>query len=80
MSASPQKFHFISGLPRSGSTLLAALLGTTVLLAWWRCGRDLLSLTTLLYAPVYALKKLPLYLGFALKRQVEWVRSRRDEP
>ena len=22
----PQKFHFISGLPRSGSTLLAALL------------------------------------------------------
>lgn len=26
MSASPQKFHFISGLPRSGSTLLAALL------------------------------------------------------
>lgn len=62
------------------ATLLAVLLGTTVLLAWWRCGRDLLSLTTLLYAPVYALKKLPLYLGFALKRQVEWVRSRRDEP
>jgi hypothetical protein len=32
-----------------------------------------------MYAPFYALKKIPLYVGFLFKRQVEWVRSKRDE-
>jgi hypothetical protein len=35
--------------------------------------------TVLMYAPLYALKKIPLYLGFLIKRQVEWVRSKRDD-
>jgi cellulose synthase/poly-beta-1,6-N-acetylglucosamine synthase-like glycosyltransferase len=55
------------------------ILGTTVLLAWSQFGREIISFSTLMYAPFYALKKIPLYVGFLFKRQVEWVRSKRDE-
>jgi cellulose synthase/poly-beta-1,6-N-acetylglucosamine synthase-like glycosyltransferase len=56
-----------------------ALLGVTVLLAWNRFGRGIIAFSALLYAPFYALKKIPLYIGFVLKRQVDWVRSKRDD-
>lgn len=56
-----------------------ALLGVTIMLAWVRCGRGIISFVSLLYAPLYAAKKIPLYLGFLLKRQVDWVRSQRDD-
>ncbi|MHC8354592.1 glycosyltransferase family 2 protein [Pseudomonas sp. LB3P81] len=55
------------------------LLGGAILLAWSRFGRGIIPFSTLLYAPFYALKKIPLYIGFVLKRQVEWVRSKRDD-
>jgi cellulose synthase/poly-beta-1,6-N-acetylglucosamine synthase-like glycosyltransferase len=55
------------------------ILGTTVLLAWSQFGREIISFSALMYAPLYALKKIPLYVGFIFKRQVEWVRSKRDE-
>jgi cellulose synthase/poly-beta-1,6-N-acetylglucosamine synthase-like glycosyltransferase len=58
--------------------LPAALLGAAVLLAWARHARDI-PLASLARAPLYALEKLPLYWRFVLKRQVEWVRSRRAE-
>ncbi|MFK0310286.1 glycosyltransferase family 2 protein [Pseudomonas sp. NPDC090233] len=61
------------------ATANLALLGTAVLLAWWRFSRELIPFSVLLYAPFYAAKKIPLYLGFLLKRQVEWVRSKRDD-
>lgn len=54
------------------------LLAASVLLAWVRYGRGILSLGSLAYAPLYALGKIPLYCGFLARRQVEWVRSRRD--
>jgi cellulose synthase/poly-beta-1,6-N-acetylglucosamine synthase-like glycosyltransferase len=54
------------------------LLAVTLLLAWICHGRDILTLSGLAYAPVYALGKVPIYLGFLIRRQVEWVRSRRD--
>ena len=56
-----------------------ALLGATVLLAWAKFGREVISFATLLYAPFYALKKIPLYVSFLFKRQVDWVRSKRDD-
>ena len=73
--------YLLSGLlaPALIATTAVTLLGTTILLAWARCGREIISFTSLLYAPLYALKKIPLYLGFLLKRQVEWVRSKRDD-
>jgi cellulose synthase/poly-beta-1,6-N-acetylglucosamine synthase-like glycosyltransferase len=54
------------------------LVGGAVLIAWARFGRRILSLPSLAYAPFYALSKIPLYLKFLVRRQVDWVRSRRD--
>ncbi|BFO06200.1 Glycosyltransferase, catalytic subunit of cellulose synthase and poly-beta-1,6-N-acetylglucosamine synthase [Pseudomonas guariconensis] len=54
------------------------LLGIAVLLAWYRFCRGLIAFSVLLYAPLYAAKKIPIYLGFLVKRQVDWVRSKRD--
>jgi cellulose synthase/poly-beta-1,6-N-acetylglucosamine synthase-like glycosyltransferase len=54
------------------------LMGTAVLAAWWKFGRQIISLKDLIYAPIYALIKIPLYLKFLVFRQVEWVRSKRD--
>lgn len=56
-----------------------AILSVTIVLAWSQFGREIISFSALLYAPFYALKKIPLYIGFVLKRQVEWVRSKRDD-
>lgn len=56
-----------------------ATLGLTILLAWNRFGRGIIAFSTLLYAPFYALKKIPLYIAFVVKRQVGWVRSKRDD-
>ncbi|MNN54940.1 hypothetical protein D3C81_1697870 [compost metagenome] len=66
-------------LPAVLATVNLALLGAAVLLAWWRFSREVIPFSVLLYAPFYAAKKIPLYLGFLLKRQVEWVRSKRDD-
>jgi cellulose synthase/poly-beta-1,6-N-acetylglucosamine synthase-like glycosyltransferase len=55
-----------------------ALVGGAVFIAWARFGRKILSLPNLAYAPFYALGKIPLYLKFLVRRQVDWVRSRRD--
>ncbi|MBA3697196.1 MAG: glycosyltransferase, partial [Methylotenera sp.] len=58
--------------------LLLVFLGVTILLAWIKFGRSILSLASLGYAPIYMLGKIPLYLKFLVRRQVEWVRSKRD--
>jgi len=70
----------LTGAALPGLLALAnlGLLVAAVLLAWLRYGRGILSLGSLAYAPVYALGKIPLYLGFLVRRQAEWVRSRRD--
>jgi cellulose synthase/poly-beta-1,6-N-acetylglucosamine synthase-like glycosyltransferase len=60
----------------NGAALLA--LGLAVLLAWWQFGRDLLQARELLATPLYALRKLPLYLAYAVGRRSGWVRTRRD--
>lgn len=59
------------------STALA-LVGLSVLLAWIRYGQHIISLYALASAPVYALCKVPIYIGFLLSRQLDWVRSKRD--
>ncbi|UVL76007.1 glycosyltransferase family 2 protein [Pseudomonas putida] len=59
--------------------VVLAMLGLAVVLAWARFCRELIPFSVLLYAPFYAARKIPLYLGFLIKRQVEWVRSKRDD-
>ena len=65
-------------LPGGLAVLLLMVLGATVLLAWVKFGRSILTLASLGYAPIYMLAKIPLYLKFLVRRQVEWVRSKRD--
>ncbi len=65
-------------LPGLLAMLLLLALGVTVLLAWVKFGRSILTLASLGYAPIYMLAKIPLYLKFLVRRQVEWVRSKRD--
>jgi len=65
-------------MPWMSALLILAILGISILLAWTRFGRQILSFSSLAYAPIYAVIKIPVYLKFIVKRQVEWVRSRRD--
>jgi cellulose synthase/poly-beta-1,6-N-acetylglucosamine synthase-like glycosyltransferase len=58
---------------------LLALLASGVVVAWHRHGRDLLTAKDLAGAPLYAMRKLPLYARFLIARQVSWVRAKRDE-
>jgi cellulose synthase/poly-beta-1,6-N-acetylglucosamine synthase-like glycosyltransferase len=53
-------------------------LGVAVFLSWLKFGRTILSSSDLIYIPIYAVSKLPLYFKFIMRRQVSWVRSRRD--
>ena len=50
----------------------------TVVLAWFRFGRAVVSLSTLLLAGIYAFRKIPIYAAFLVRRQVTWIRSKRD--
>jgi cellulose synthase/poly-beta-1,6-N-acetylglucosamine synthase-like glycosyltransferase len=59
------------------SALALMLLGSAIVLAWCRFGRDVISLGELATAPLYALRKLPMYAAFLKNRQAEWVRAKR---
>jgi cellulose synthase/poly-beta-1,6-N-acetylglucosamine synthase-like glycosyltransferase len=65
-------------LPVALALFNLAMLTAAVLIAWLRFGRNILSLGSLAYAPLYALTKIPLYCRFLFRRQADWVRSRRD--
>jgi cellulose synthase/poly-beta-1,6-N-acetylglucosamine synthase-like glycosyltransferase len=52
--------------------------GLALMAAWWRFGRDIVSATQVPALVAYTLGKLPIYLGFLVKRQMVWVRSKRD--
>lgn len=58
--------------------LNAGLLFGTIGLGWWRAGRRWVSLSELLFVPWYILRKLPIYLKFLTRRQMNWIRTRRD--
>ena len=74
-------FYALSGLIMPLYLALAGLmlLGSGVMLAWAVFGRKVISLASLCYAPIYALLKIPVYLNFLIKRQVSWVRAKRDD-
>ena len=67
-SSIPAVFLAVQGL-----LILVSIVG-----AWAKFGRADISGSTLLSVPFYILWKIPLYLGFLLKRQTKWVRTERD--
>jgi cellulose synthase/poly-beta-1,6-N-acetylglucosamine synthase-like glycosyltransferase len=54
------------------------MLAFSILLAWTKFGKTILSLRDLLSVPLYMFAKVSVYIKFFVKRQVEWVRSNRD--
>jgi cellulose synthase/poly-beta-1,6-N-acetylglucosamine synthase-like glycosyltransferase len=67
-----------SMVPLSMALAAGTFFAIAVLLAWWRVGRDTISLAALACAPVYVLSKLALYSRVLAGRKVEWIRSKRD--
>jgi cellulose synthase/poly-beta-1,6-N-acetylglucosamine synthase-like glycosyltransferase len=65
--------------PLGIATTAATLLVISVLMSWLRYGREIISLGSLALAIVYALWKIPLYAKFLVARQMNWVRSKRNE-
>jgi cellulose synthase/poly-beta-1,6-N-acetylglucosamine synthase-like glycosyltransferase len=59
--------------------MVSLMFGAAIGLSWLRFGLGILSPGRLPLALIYAVRKLPLYLKFVVSRQVEWVRSKRDE-
>lgn len=74
-------FWFVGGAvwPLVLSSSALSLLGVAVLAAWAGFGRSAVSLWELSTAPLYVLRKIPMYLKLLRKRQVEWVRTKRDD-
>jgi cellulose synthase/poly-beta-1,6-N-acetylglucosamine synthase-like glycosyltransferase len=56
-----------------------AMVASGVTLAWLTHGRRGLPFSTLLSAPLYVLKKVPIYFGFLRRRRRTWVRTERDD-
>ncbi|HMA93849.1 MAG TPA: glycosyltransferase family 2 protein [Polyangiaceae bacterium] len=60
------------------SMLGLVLIGAGTLAAWFRHGRDRVSLSALALAPLYVAWKIPLYVSLAVRgRQKAWVRTER---
>ncbi|HEY1890233.1 MAG TPA: glycosyltransferase [Steroidobacteraceae bacterium] len=66
-----------ASLPFFLATAAAVLFGCAVTLSWRVFGRQTVSGKDLVMAALYAIWKVPLYLGFLLKPQSKWVRSKR---
>lgn len=68
----------LSWLPAVIAAISGGLIGTAVVVAWLRFGRNTLPAQTLLAVPFYLLWKIPLYFKFLVKPQTQWVRTERD--
>jgi cellulose synthase/poly-beta-1,6-N-acetylglucosamine synthase-like glycosyltransferase len=64
--------------PVAISVLLCAIFFAAIGLAWWRYGQEIIPLRWLVFAPVYAFMKIPLYGRFLLDRQRVWARGDRQ--
>lgn len=62
-------------LAAAGETVLFS---GTVILAWWKEGRKILTFKELLATPIYIASKMGLYLGFFLGKETSWVRTDRE--
>ena len=67
-------YPLVQGLALLNVGLLLGAIG----LGWWRAGRRWVSLGELLFVPWYILRKIPIYLKFLTRRQMNWIRTRRD--
>lgn len=64
-------------VPATILTAGAILAASFVLFAWWKFGRELISLKTMFFLPVYVLWKVPIYFKLLLAPERNWVRTER---
>ncbi|MEB3282045.1 MAG: glycosyltransferase family 2 protein [Lyngbya sp.] len=69
----------LSWQPAILSAIEGGLMLIAILAAWSKYGRERISGWTLLSVPLYILWKIPLYFGFLVKREKQWVRTERDQ-
>jgi cellulose synthase/poly-beta-1,6-N-acetylglucosamine synthase-like glycosyltransferase len=67
----------LSVLPFQIALFSLVLLGSSIMLAWMKWGRQIISITAFLMLPVYVFSKTPHYLKFLWNRQKSWVRTDR---
>lgn len=56
----------------------SAVIGGAVMLGWWLVGRRWISTSELFTVPMYVVGKIPVYLAFLSRKQLNWIRTRRD--
>ena len=56
------------------------LIGVAVLVAWSRHARHVVGLRELAGLPAYVAAKIPVYARLVTKRQIDWIRTKRDGP
>lgn len=66
-------------LPAGVTFASLLVMAVNILFAWWREGRRIIAIQELLGLPLYVLAKIPVYIRVFTKRQVEWVRTKRDD-
>ena len=67
-------------LPLLLAGAMVVLLVADVAIAWLAFGRDAVHFSEMLLAPLYAVRKVPMYMRMLRSRQLQWVRTRRDGP
>ena len=68
-----------SPAPFALAALALVLVVLAIAVAWRRFARHVVSLAELLSVPGYVLAKVPIYARLFTKRQMEWVRTKRDD-
>jgi cellulose synthase/poly-beta-1,6-N-acetylglucosamine synthase-like glycosyltransferase len=73
-------FFLVSGIsvPVVITSVTCSLFFVSIVLAWWRYEREFLPLGWLVFAPIYAIKKIPLYVRFVADRQRKWIKGDRE--
>jgi cellulose synthase/poly-beta-1,6-N-acetylglucosamine synthase-like glycosyltransferase len=66
-------------IPLIIATISLGLLTLSIFVSWGLYGRHVVSLADLGLAMYYAIMKIPIYARFLVTRQMDWVRSKRDE-
>lgn len=74
-------FFGVSGytLPATVITLSFVATFIALILGWIRFGRRIITLRELMGSPIYVVSKIPMYVRVLRRRQVEWVRTCRDD-
>ena len=68
----------VSIVPAILVSIAGLFLGTGILVAWSKFGREDLPFKSLIVIPFYILSKIPIYLKFITKPQSRWLKTERD--